>query len=497
MNQTSRPTWHRHAAAVLGTLLLLRLVAMLLIPLNDTTEARYAEIARKMLETGNWVTLWHDYGIPFWAKPPLSTWLSALSMGVFGVNELAARLPSLVLSLGMLALLAILLARRYGRDAGWAATLQLSGGILFLLGAGTVMTDPALVFCTTLVQVACWEALATGSRRWGYLFFVGLGLGLLAKGPIAVVLTAMPIGLWVILNNRWKAIWQGLPWIKGSLLMLAIALPWYALAEYRTPGFLRYFIVGEHIGRFLDPGWKGDRYGYAHATPHGMIWAYAALSLLPWTLAAPIWLARFRKQLRPDGTDRFTSYCVLWTLMPLLFFTISGNIILPYALTMEPGFVVLCTALWARRDAADRGRWLPALASVSGIVMLAATLAFVIAPEKVGRTQKAMVAAWQAGQPDSHSRLVLWDSRREFSAEFYTHGRLITTHDAQAARAALAQPGNDWLASRENEYPELPAELRAQFDEAGRFHSPGETMLLLKRRSTANTHSLTGPGHDR
>ena len=69
-------------------------------PLTDPTEARYAEIARKMLETGQWVMPQFDYGVPFWGKPPLSTWLSAASMGAFGVNEFAARLPSLLLMLG-------------------------------------------------------------------------------------------------------------------------------------------------------------------------------------------------------------------------------------------------------------------------------------------------------------------------------------------------------------------------------------------------------------
>ncbi len=81
---------------------------MCFIPLNDVSEARYAEIARKMLETGNWVTPQHDYGVPFWAKPPLSTWLSAFSMKLFGVNEFAARLPGLLfVSSGFMACLAL------------------------------------------------------------------------------------------------------------------------------------------------------------------------------------------------------------------------------------------------------------------------------------------------------------------------------------------------------------------------------------------------------
>ena len=80
-----------------------RLASLALYPLSDTTESRYAEVARKMLELGDWVTPWYDYGIPFWAKPPASMWLTAASFSVFGINEFAARLPHLCDVPGILA----------------------------------------------------------------------------------------------------------------------------------------------------------------------------------------------------------------------------------------------------------------------------------------------------------------------------------------------------------------------------------------------------------
>lgn len=87
--------------AVIG-LLILRVYLNSVLPLMDKTEARYAEIARIMAETGNWITPQIDYGIPFWAKPPLSTWLSALSFNIFGVNEFTARFPYLLLTIVMI-----------------------------------------------------------------------------------------------------------------------------------------------------------------------------------------------------------------------------------------------------------------------------------------------------------------------------------------------------------------------------------------------------------
>ncbi|WP_457333927.1 ArnT family glycosyltransferase [Rhizobacter sp. P5_C2] len=93
-SELGRSTIARATAALvllIAAMVLLRLCGMAWLPLMDTTEARYAEVGRKMLELGDWITPWHDYGVPFWAKPPLSFWLTALSMKCFGVNEWAAR----------------------------------------------------------------------------------------------------------------------------------------------------------------------------------------------------------------------------------------------------------------------------------------------------------------------------------------------------------------------------------------------------------------------
>lgn len=118
----------------------------------------------------------------------------------------------------------------------------------------------------------------------------------MSKGPLALVLTGFPITLWTVWNREWKNVWNSLPWIKGALLMLALSLPWYLLAERQTPGFLHYFIVGEHFQRFTVKGWQGDLYGSGHASPLGTIWLYGLTMFLPWTLLLP--LLRMKKLLR-------------------------------------------------------------------------------------------------------------------------------------------------------------------------------------------------------
>ncbi|BBH11509.1 ArnT family glycosyltransferase [Chromobacterium haemolyticum] len=482
MKLSTLPRWQQCGIAVLLLLLLFRLIGLWTIPLTDTTEARYGEIARKMLETGNWVTLWHDYGIPFWAKPPLSSWLSAAGMALFGVNEAAARLPSLLLAIATLGLCAHLMLRRSGREAAMAAALILASSLLFLGAAGTVMTDPALLFCVTLSQAAFWHAIARGSRGWGYVFFAGLGLGLLAKGPLAVVLVGMPIFFWVLLRNQWLALWHKLPWIRGTLLMFAIAAPWYALAELRTPGFLDYFIMGEHVSRFLDSGWKGDKYGFAHATPRGMIWLYTLGAIFPWSVAMLAWLARHGAKLprlRRDD-DGWLLYLALWTLMTLLFFSLSGNIIFPYSLPMLPGCALLFAELWHRARGGDAKRSaLPGIAAIGALLMLTLLAFNHYDGNRYLRTQKQVVAGWLAQQPSADSALIYWSGRREFSAEFYSHGRARTTQDPQQLRAWLAGKAGSFIVCDVNGLERLPADVRARFTERARFNIMSDTMLLL------------------
>ncbi|OHX17112.1 dolichyl-phosphate-mannose--protein mannosyltransferase [Chromobacterium amazonense] len=484
MKSAATPSWQKAAGYALLALLLIRLAALWAIPLTDTTEARYAEIARKMLETGNWVTPLHDYGVPFWAKPPLSTWLSAASMGLFGVNEFAARMPALLLALATLWLTVDLMRRRAGRDAALAAALMLGGGLLFYGAAGTVMTDPSLLFCVALSQVAFWHAMNGGGPLWRYAFFAGLGLGLLAKGPLDVVLVGMPIFFWVLIRNEWKRLWTELPWISGTLLAAAIALPWYAWAEIRTPGFLNYFIMGEHVSRFLDSGWKGDKYGFAHATPRGMIWPYALGALFPWSLAMLAWLAGRARRLpaivRAGENDGWLLYLSLWSVMTLLFFTMSGNIIFPYSLPMLPGAALLMAELWRRDLNARSGRALPWLALASGILVLAAIGLQRYDGAQYFRTQKPVISAWQAQQPQAGAMLFYWDSRREFSAEFYSQGKVRTTANPHAITALLAAHPGSWIVTEQRDFASLPPAIAAGYVRAAEFPVMKDRMLLLR-----------------
>jgi len=323
-------------------LILIRAFLNYAIPLMDKTEARYAEIARIMAETNNWTTLQIDYGVPFWAKPPLSTWLSAMSFNIFGINEFAARFPYLLLNI-----LVILLIGKYAKRKG--LNVLIPALILltipeFLLHSGVVSTDTALAFCVTLVMISFWEGIHNKEQKyWKYLFFAGLGLGLLAKGPIIIILTAPPIFIWMVLFKQYKTVWKELPWILGIFVTAIIAIPWYFLAEQKTPGFIDYFIVGEHFKRFLSSDWKGDKYGFPKSQPLGMIWVFLFIFAIPWI---QILIGKLWKNRTTLFKNKWVAFLVFWLLWTPLFFTVSKSLIHPYIMPVMVPIALLITYWW-------------------------------------------------------------------------------------------------------------------------------------------------------
>lgn len=488
-NSTPRHRFYAIAWMVLLGLLICRLAANFCFPLFDSTEARYAEIARKMLETGDWITLQQDYGVPFWAKPPLSTWLSALSIKYLGVNEFSARLPGLVLSIGVLVLVWNLVSHVRGKQIGFVSILVLAGTAFFFLDSGTVMTDPALLFCITLSCVSFWHAIGNCSKAWSYAFFVGLGLGMLAKGPIAVVLIGMMVFFWTLLRREWKNLWQRLPWISGTLLALILALPWYILAEMKTPGFLNYFILGEHVQRFLTPGWTGDKYGIAHHAPIGMIWIYALLGIFPWNILGLRCLIQQKTRFLNTWSDKngWFTYLFVWMLVPLLFFTFSSNIIYPYAFPALPAFAILFAELWSLFDIdSKRTRWIFSGSMITGVAFLVCGLLIKINPNLTSSTQKPVVAEWLKMKPEPTSQLIYWTYQNPYSAEFYSAGKVAVVWDIGQLCKALAQNESNYLVVNTKMLEQLPKEISKQLTLSRGIDFRNDKYLLLKNPVVGN-----------
>jgi len=467
--------------ALLGFAVLARLLTLGAYPLYDNTEARYAEIARKMAQTGQWIMPQYDYGVPFWGKPPLSIWATAGTFDLLGVNEFAARLSSLLFCLGAVWLTYYLARKVKGNGHGLAAALVLTTTALFFVSSGSVMTDPALMLGTTLSMVAFWRA--DESRLWGYLFFVGMAVGLLAKGPVAVVLTMTPVCLWVLIMRNPRDTWRRLPWVTGTLLMLALALPWYLAAEHVSPGFLKYFIIGEHWDRFTVSGWHGDLYGTAHSMPRGIIWLFWLLAALPWSL----YLFRpstYRKEnVRGLLRDGLRSYLLAWTVTPMLFFTMAGNVLWTYVLPGLPAFAILMSGpvvSGAEAAAASRRRLVAAACLIVPVVFVGIVL--IMNPYKFNKTQKAVVDGFLAARTDPASRLV-YLFNRPYSAQFYSGGEALEAKTRQSAESYMEDGEPDFFVAKGGRVGRLPENLRSRLVHVEDF---GEFSLFREAARSAS-----------
>lgn len=439
-----------YAVAWTGLLIVLSLplLSMELIPFYDTSEPRYAEIARVMAQSGDWVTPWFNGDVPFWGKPPLSFWAQALSMKVLGVTEFGGRFPSwLCLILTNILFLTALKPIRGIGIALWSAIIY-STCTLVYISSGAVLTDPFLALGTSLSLVSfarvtgdgedlaarsVRQSQSSGSREiagswwWQYGFFLGLVIGLLAKGPLAALIIFAPITVWW-LTRKTESLSATLPWRNGLLLTALLTLPWYIAAEFRTPGFLDYFILGEHVRRFLDPGWAGDLYGSAHRRTYGMIWVYWVQASFPWGILAlsvivgGIWSPRLRSAVQAVYEDPLFFYWATAALFPPVFFTFSANILWTYLLPSLAGFSILAATL-AQEVMARHSRSgikLISAAALVPVVVLAASVVVWVKPD-LRNTERELVR-YVSGQVKAPSRLY-YLSELPFSARFYSSGR--------------------------------------------------------------------------
>jgi 4-amino-4-deoxy-L-arabinose transferase-like glycosyltransferase len=455
----------------------IRLATLGAYPLTDNTEARYAEVAREMLISGNWITPQLD-GVKFWAKPPLSIWITAGTMSFFGINEFAARLSPLLLSLFVVWLTYFLAVKQRGHDYALAASVVLVSSVLFFISSGAVMTDSALTLGTTLSMVAFWHAVngsGTQATIWGYLFFLGLAIGLLAKGPIGVVLTFIPIGIWVLCKSGWRVLWSRIPWIKGLLFTAALTLPWYLAAEARTPGFLNYFFIGEHWKRFTQTSWSGDLNGFVHNQPRGMIWLFWLMAAFPWSfvfLVFWIWTFIKRHQFLSffHKADEWTIYLLLWAISPMLFFTLSGNILWTYVLPGLPAFSLLlgqgCFPIsppYTGEDPDDH-RWAvarPIAGLLTPVVFGLFILVWSMIPAKY--SQKYLIYRYLVSRPNTESQLIyLYD--RPYSAEFYSSGNALKATDLAQIDAFFSNNVQDFIAVKREDLVGLLENFHKKFN---------------------------------
>jgi hypothetical protein len=246
---------------------------------------------------------------------------------------------------------------------------------------------------------------------------------------LAVVLTVTPLVLWAAIFRQQLQPLKKLPWLLGSLLTLAIAVPWYVLAELKTPGFLNYFIIGEHFSRFLHPGWAGDLYGSAHDRPKGMIWIFWLWASFPWGIIGLVGfgLAAARGKTKDIFTgavqDASTLYLLFCAITPMLFFTLAGNTLWTYILPSLPFSAILIAGWVSQLNLRPWSR------IRSGAVLLAPVLitlfVFIgVSGVKPLKTEKQLIGRYESIQQAGDGP-IFYIGKMPFSARFYSLGDAV------------------------------------------------------------------------
>jgi 4-amino-4-deoxy-L-arabinose transferase-like glycosyltransferase len=339
-------------------------------PLALPDEGRYVGVALEMLWSGDWLVPTLDT-LPYFHKPPLFYWLTAASLATFGINEWAARLPSLLAATGS-AFAVYLFVRRWAGESQARLSLFVLATTPFFFGgaqfANLDMLVAACIACTILCAADAVLAAENGRPRRSTLVaaYAFAALGILAKGLIGVVIPGLVIGAWLVATGR-MAITLRLVSLPGLALFAAIAAPWFALMEARHPGFLHYFFVHHHFQRYTAPGFN-SRQRFWFYLP-----VFAGLTM-PWFFSL---FHTIRRPAAGDGVQReLHALMWLWLAITLVFFSIPASKLVGYVLAAVPPFAVLAADGFARFLHARGGaqRWRAGMAALA-ILLCAVGLA--------------------------------------------------------------------------------------------------------------------------
>ncbi len=286
-------------------------------PLLEPEEARYAEIPRQMLVEGNWVepTL---HGQPYYQKPPLFYWLVMTSYRAFGVYDWAARLVPATCTILTVIVVYFWGLRTAGPLAGFFGGLMLSLAPRFLYLSGMLVFDSVLCLWVIIALAAAHISMTDRFKLpWWLTSALACGLGILTKGPVALVLIVGPIIVWLLLERRARRP-SILAFVLFPLTALIVAAPWFVAVAMKNPDAMQTFFFFHNVQRFIAP--------FDHAKP---FWYYIPgilLGLAPWTFFL-IPFAKYLLQTRATASRRrppALGFYLLSFLVCFAFFSASG-----------------------------------------------------------------------------------------------------------------------------------------------------------------------------
>ena len=343
---------YRYQLLLIGLFLAIYILPLGIRPLITPDEARYAEIPREMLASGNWVAP-HFNGLRYFEKPVLGYWIHALSISIFGENNFAVRLPA-PLSVGLSALLIFFLLYRSHYHKEDYPELQNSfpeqpqlkflAPFIFLVsfevfgvGSTAVLDNLLALFLTATTAFfyfAC-ESVPGSSREKFYLLLAGCacGMAFMTKGFIAFAIPAITLSTYLIWERRYRDLWR-MSWLP-LLAAVLISTPWSIKIHLQEPDFWNFFFWNEHVRRFLSGNAQHEKnFFYYFLCAPGMI--------MPWTFVTPVAFFGIREHFRKPGPEgRLIRLALCWMILPFLFFSCASGKILTYILPCFPPFAIL------------------------------------------------------------------------------------------------------------------------------------------------------------
>ena len=340
-------------------------------PLLLEDETRYAEVAREMIATGDWVSPKMD-GADYFEKPVLGHWLNAIAMTIFGENNFAVRFFQ-----GFLTLLTgfglYFFARPHGEKLARMATMIFfTTALVFAVGTYAVL-DAQFSFFTFLTFVGFYMFAEENNKKrmamWLVVTGVALGLAFLAKGFIAIAITTATCGIYILWRRKWAKLATS-PWII-VLIAAAVALPWCIAVHKASPDFWRYFFIEEHVDRVLGKS------SAKHPEPFWYFIVALPLVAMPWTLLWPAAFAGFHKEWKSAFSTPIMKFSLLAFAVPFVIVSASSGKLATYILPCMP-FLAIITARGLERCAERRIAVIDVTMKVLSRVLLAAIIMFIL-----------------------------------------------------------------------------------------------------------------------
>jgi 4-amino-4-deoxy-L-arabinose transferase-like glycosyltransferase len=338
--------------------------------LVDETEPLFAEAARQVTVTNNWITPYFN-GETRFDKPILIYWLIAFFYKTIGVNEWAVRLPSAI-SATCLTVFTFYTLRYFGSTNiqnrpsskrqmwlnGWIGSAIFAFNVHTIVWARIGVSDMLLSGCIGISLLSFFWGYTSEEKRflvnnifpnkWYISFYVFTALAVLAKGPIGIVLPVFIIAAFTCyLGDFWQVL-REMKLIAGSIIFLTIVLPWYILVTvHNGDNFINAFFGYHNFDRFTGV-----------VNGHGAPWYFYFLIILalfaPWSIYLPASLARikfwrsiiWKSQPR---RDRLGIFAFFWFIIIFGFFTIATTKLPSYVLPLIPAAAILVTLFFSQK----------------------------------------------------------------------------------------------------------------------------------------------------